>query len=326
MHHYCTLFDRNYAARGLALYQSLERSGRPFNLTILCLDQATLDGFRALHLQSAQLVSIDSLESQDAELAQVRGGRSPLEYYFTCKPALMLSVLRRFPDARRITYLDADLYYFSDPSALEAEFAASSVALTPHWFPSRLADLLPKGRFNAGWVSASADAEGLAFLGWWRARCIEWCKIEVDGGRFADQGYLDEVPNRFSRTHVIDHPGANLAPWNLECHRLATSGADVLVDGRLLVFVHFHGLRRMLGKVYDCGFLQYGAVLSQTTRDLLYRPYLSALGRCEAEVAAAGILSQAPKHRSRRAELRHLASRCKRALGVVRTGTWVVAP
>lgn len=326
MHHYCTLFDRNYAARGLALYQSLERIGKPFHLTILCLDQATLEGFRALGLRSAELVSIENLESEDAELARIRGDRTPLEYYFTCKPALMLSIVRRVRDARRITYLDADLYYFSDPSALEAEFAASSVALTPHRFPPRLADLLPKGRFNAGWVSASSDAEGRAFLEWWRMRCIEWCKIEVDGQRFADQGYLDEVPTRFSRTHVIDHPGANLAPWNLERYRLATSGSEVLVDARPLVFFHFHGLRRMLGKVYDCGLLQYGAVLSQTARDLLYRPYLSALGRCEAEVSAAGILSLPAKHRTRRAELRHLASRCKRAFGVVRTGTWVVAP
>ena len=326
MQHYCTLFDRNYAGRGLALYRSLERHGGPFRLTVLCLDEATLEGFRALALTSAELVSLKDLESEDTDLARVRTDRTPAEYYFTCKPALMLSVLRRAHDARRITYLDSDLYYFSDPSVLEEEFADGSIALTPHRFPPRLDYLLPKGRFNAGWVSASSDAEGRAFLEWWRARCIEWCKVEVDGRRFGDQGYLDEVPQLFPRTCVIDHPGANLAPWNLESHRLTSSGSSVLVDARPLVFFHFHAVRRMLGKVYDCGLLQYEAVLSQEARDVVYRPYLSALSRCEQEVASAGILSLPAQHRTRRSELRHLASRCKRAFGVVRTGTWVVAP
>ncbi len=80
-----------------------------------------------------------------------------MEYYFTSKSVLMNYVLEHFEGAARITYLDADLYYFDDPGLLEKEIEGSSVALTPHAFPRKLAERERYGKFNAGWLSASAD-------------------------------------------------------------------------------------------------------------------------------------------------------------------------
>jgi SAM-dependent methyltransferase len=58
-----------------------------------------------------------------------------------------------------------------------------------------------------------------------------------------DQKYLDDWPERFSRVHVLRHPGGGLAPWNVTNHELANDGDRVLVDGRPLVFFHYHSLR-----------------------------------------------------------------------------------
>lgn len=324
---YCTLFDRNYLTRGLALHRSLERHCGEFKLVVLCLDRATLGALAALALPHVELILIESLETRDPELRRVRPDRTPVEYYFTCKPVLMQFALERFPCASRITYLDSDLYYFSDPALLEADYSDSSVALTPHRFPARLEDRKQYGEFNAGWVCASNDAEGLRFIEWWRLRCIEWCRLEVQGERFGDQKYLNQVPKLFPNTRILDHPGANVAPWNLDRLQLAISADTVQVDGKPLVFFHFHGLRRVLYRIYDSGLYGYGVNLSAQVRRGIYRPYFSDLE------LAANRLSRlsADVRRSLAADrgtpgLRRSLGRVRLALRLVASGTFLVGP
>jgi hypothetical protein len=42
---------------------------------------------------------------------------------------------------------------------------------------------------------------------------------------------------------ILDHVGANLAPWNLEGLNIRRTENGVVVEGKPLVFFHFHGLR-----------------------------------------------------------------------------------
>ena len=78
--------------------------------------------------------------------------------------------------------------------------------------------------------------------------------------------------------------GANLAPWNVAAHRLALRGGQVVVDGRPLIFFHFHGIgngcRRAASSPFMC---EYRAPLAPLMREGLYRPYLRELVALEAE-------------------------------------------
>src|SRR5260370_27054354 len=152
MAHFCTLFARNYIDRGLALHRSLVRHCADFTLHILCLDVPTLQALTALALPRTELVTIESLENADRDLAACKD-RTPLEFYFTCKPVLLRYLLDRHAGIVRLDYLDADLYFFSDPSAAEQEYAGSAVALSPHRFNALNASRTRYGRFNAGWIS-----------------------------------------------------------------------------------------------------------------------------------------------------------------------------
>lgn len=294
MRHYCTLFDRHYLSRGLALHSSLLRHGGDFRLYILCLDRPTLDTLSALALPRVELIADETLEQWDRELKATRSTRNAAEYYFTCKPVLMRYLLAHFGGVDRVTYLDSDLYYFSDPGAAEQEFAGSAVALTPHRFPSRLAYLKRVGEFNAGWVSVSAAAEGQRFLEWWRARCIEWCRVVVEDTRFGDQKYLDQAASLFRDVISVSHPGLNAAPWNLDGLRVDASGPRVEIEGRALVAFHFHGMKRVMFRVYDSGLYAYGTGLPAVVRNSIYRPYLQELSRCEARLPQAIRLSMRP--------------------------------
>ena len=88
MRHYCTYFDHNYLAKGLALYRSLARHGRPFRLWVLCLSDACHAALKALAAPEMALVSLGELERFDPGLPGVKSGRSLVEYYFTCTPIL----------------------------------------------------------------------------------------------------------------------------------------------------------------------------------------------------------------------------------------------
>lgn len=279
MEYYCTLFDRNYLARGLALYESLAATHSTYFLTVLCLDQFVFDALSAQALTNVELLPLERLERHDPHLAATRPTRTAAEYCFTCKSILMRYVFERHPNATRITYLDSDLYFFNSPTPLNAEINDSSVALTPHRFPPHLQGRYQYGRFNAGWISVGSGREGGDFLAWWRQSCIDWCKTVVDNGRYADQGYLDQVPQLFPNAHIVGQSGANVAPWNISKHQLSVFQDKVLTDNVPLIFYHFHGLRRIYWRIYDTGLSAYGASLTSAARNLLYRPYLYALTR-----------------------------------------------
>jgi hypothetical protein len=327
MNLYCTLFDRNYLARGLALHASLLRHSKETRLVVLCLDETVFGVLTTLALQGMELVSLSSLEESDPELLRTRPQRTAVEYYFTCKPALMKFLVEKHPTAQRITYLDSDLFYFSDPGPLELEYAGSAVALTPHRFPPRLAELETRGRFNAGWLSVSCDEEGRRFIDWWRARCIEWCRWELLDGRYGDQKYLDRVPMLFSRVTILDHVGANLAPWNLEGLDIRRTEDGVVVEGKPLVFFHFHGLRRMLYRIYDSGLSLYGVNLSGEVRRSIYRRYFSDLVLAEKRLSRLSADVRGSLAPDRGAPgLRQSLRRVREALRVVASGTALVGP
>src|SRR5688572_1233958 len=122
---FCTLFDRNYLHRGLALYRSLERVAKEFTLVVLCMDDESRATLSKLGLRHARLVTLDEFE--DDELRAARANRSRIEYYWTCTPSLPLWVLDHEPAADLVTYVDSDLYFYSDPAPLFEEMAGCSV-------------------------------------------------------------------------------------------------------------------------------------------------------------------------------------------------------
>jgi hypothetical protein len=225
-------------------------------------------------------------EAADPEVAATRPHRSLIEYYFTCSPAWKLYVLNNEPDAEWVTYLDSDLFFFASPDPIYAEMKDAAFGIIPHRFTKRLADQRRFGIYNVGWVSVRRCEEGVAALRWWRERCIEWCHDFVEGDRFADQRYLDRLPGMFPNVHVIQHLGANLAPWNFADLRVEWRDETVLVEGRYpLLFFHFHGVKRV-GRYYFNSHRVFHAPFPSLMRQRIYRPYVIALAAAELEARA----------------------------------------
>ena len=282
--YFCTYFDRNYLARGLALYRSLQRACPSFELWVLCLDAVCHRVLSQLRLPGMHLISLTELESSDRELCATKSSRSLLEYYFTCSPCLPAFVLSHHTSVDRITYLDADLYFFRDPSELFDEIEHSSIAIIPHRFHPTFLDREQFGVYNVGWVSFRRDEAGMACLSKWREQCLDWCYVRCEADRFADQKYLDRWPADFPNVAVIQHKGANLAPWNVANYHIGHTGSGVCVEDEPLIFFHFHYLKQVNKWVYNPGLAEYKTSLVRVLRNHIYVPYIRALRDAEAEI------------------------------------------
>lgn len=281
---YCTLFDGGYIARGMALADSLNKHCSPHRLYILCMDNDAGMLLARLNIPNIILVRLDELEAEDKHLADVKPTRNTVEYYFTSKASLVRYVLAKNKDCERVTYLDADLFFFSSPTQLDDEIAASSVAVIEHRFSPGNQRLYKFGRFNAGWLSIRNDVTGRHCIEWWRSRCLEWCHDYVEGDRYADQKYINKFPELFNAT-TVSNIGANLAPWNIGNYVLSRQGGNIFVDSQPVIFFHFQGVKRLFGPLIESGLASYRQQLASVARDDLFVPYLEKWREAERKVA-----------------------------------------
>ena len=296
---FCTLFDSNYVFKALAMYRSLERSCPSFRLTAFCFDEGARELIDRLGLPGMETVSLSDLEDFDAELVAVKSDRTPVEYCWTATPSLPLFMLDRRPEIDEITYIDADLLFFSDPAPLYDEMGDSSVLITPHRYAPQYAYEEAAGTYNVSFMVFRRTPDGVACLDWWHDRCIEWCYFRYEDGKIGDQGYLNDFPKLFEGVHSLQHPGGGLAPWNLTNHELTLESGRVMVDDVPLVFHHYHHFALApSGRPQQLAPPNYH--VPRAAKKLVYRPYVEALNEAIAEIRAlepgfsAGFADQAP--------------------------------
>lgn len=276
-HIFCTYFDIRYLDKGLSLYASLQKQIGDLELWILCLDSEVREKLHALALPGIRTLSVDDLEDADPALRACRNNRRLVEYYFTTTPCLISYLLRRTSHSTWVTYLDSDLFFFGSPAPIFEEMNGGDVAIIPHRFPENQRQLEIYGKYNVGWVSFRKSRAGIRCAKWWRQRCMEWCRDVPEDGKFADQKYLDHFHAVTNRLVIIAHPGANLAPWNLASHTISQGKNCIEVDGKALIFYHFHDCKPAGERTFDPGLFKFGHPMPPLVRNEIYLPYLRLL-------------------------------------------------
>jgi len=248
--HFCTLFDAGYLLKGVAMLRSLAKHCSGAHVYVLCMSAETEEILARLAMPHVTCIPLATLETP--ELLAVKPGRSVAEYCWTLSPSLPSYVLANYPQVEQITYVDADLLFYSPVQPLFDEMGDASVTIIEHRFTPRLQHLEANGRFCVEWVSFRRDEEGLACLDRWRLQCIEWCFYRLEDGRMGDQKYLDEWPARYASVHVLEHPGAGIAPWNYAQYTFGRDASDrITVDGAPLIFYHFHQFQLLDNGKFD---------------------------------------------------------------------------
>lgn len=287
MNHYCTLFDKNYLNRGLALYHSLTRQAGDFTLWILAMDDETYAILAQLHLPHIELITL--VDFEDRQLKKIKPTRTPVEYFWTLTPSLPLFILKKYPSLPMITYLDGDLFFFSSPQPIFDEFGQNSILLTEHRYSQAYQHFEEKsGQFNVQFLTFRNNQFSLAALRWWRRRCIEWCFNRFETGRFGDQKYLDDWPTRFRGVHILKHLGTGVAPWNIHNYLITNQDSKIYIDNQPLIFYHFHAFLQTSAQHFE---VAPGYRINRRQWQLIYQPYIDEL-----RSAGALIYHVAPDH------------------------------
>jgi len=260
MEHYVTLFDSLFLPQGLALYRSMERHVKDYTLWILCVNDEAYEVLTKLQLPNVRLLQLTKLETED--LLRVKPTRGKGEYCWTLTPFAPRFVFEADQTVERATYLDADLWFRKHPKPILDEFDASGkqVLITDHAYAPEYDQSATSGQYCVQFMTFNRDG-GELVRKWWEERCIEWCFARAEEGKFGDQKYLDDWPQRFADyVHVLEHPEWTQAPWNAS--RFPYSQC---------LFYHFHGLR-----IAEDGFVDFGPIygLPKFLIENVYEPYM----------------------------------------------------
>jgi hypothetical protein len=236
--HFCTLFDSNFLPMGMSLHQSLMNHAQPFHLWIICMDELVEEQLKILELPQVSLIPLKEIETP--ELLAVKAKRGRGEYCWTITPFTFTAVFERQSNIERVTYLDADLYFFRNPQILLREFDESGrdILITEHGYAPEYDQSLLYGRFCVQFLTTKNNEEGLSIIYWWQKKCLEWCFGKLEDGKFGDQKYLDIWPVLFPQNiWILQQKENTLAPWNIN-HFFKYLGSTLNP-----VFYHFHSLR-----------------------------------------------------------------------------------
>ena len=237
MEHYVTLFDSAFLPSGLCLHDSLIKNAGDFTLWIVCMDQKVEQQLVDLQLSNVRLIALESIENE--RLLSVKSDRTKGEYCWTMTPFVAEAVLTLATEAKRVTYLDADLFFYDSPALFfeELERSQKKVLITEHAFAPEYTNWEElSGRFCVQFLTFTNSNEALKVMHWWQDACIEWCYARIEKERFGDQKYLNKWPELFGNdVHILHQKNKTLAPWNVSFYMQQQALKPV--------FYHFHSLR-----------------------------------------------------------------------------------
>lgn len=279
----CTLYNSLYLDKGLVLYDSLKECAKDFELYVLCMDEKCFEILSNIGEERLKPIPLANVENED--MLEAKSNRTDAEYCWTCTSRLIDFILETFkPEC--CTYIDADMYFYHDPQILVDEMLASgaSVMMVPHRFNERNKHLAAKvGTYCVEFNTFRNNKEGLQVLRHWYNNCLKCCSNLGDGIHWGDQKYMDEWQILFpDSVHVCEHPGAGVAPWNIECYecngnKLGTILYKNSVDPIPVVFWHYQSIRYITQKRVKTGIKARNRNIDYRLVHLFYGDYLQRI-------------------------------------------------
>jgi hypothetical protein len=257
------------------MYRSLVRHCPDATLYVIPFDEKCKGVLQKLNLD--RLVVIPLKEFEDEELLKIKPTRSKGEYCWTCTPSIIRYCIQKF-SLEACTYLDADLYFFSNPSILLNEVVGEKedVLITEHRYTKAYDQTERSGIYCVQFMTFKSNENSMKILEWWRNACLDWCYARVEDGKFGDQKYLDDWTTRFEGIVVLKHLGGGVAPWNVQQYDISPNENYIRGYERSssrsfeVIFYHFHNLIFYTNKNPFFGWYD----LSAAVKANLYVPYL----------------------------------------------------
>lgn len=125
---YCTVLSKGRLYQAVALFKSLAQVDQDSPIFTLCMDDDTHRVLQKLNMKRLTLVPVAALENET--LLKLKDTRDQSEYCWTMKPIFLQAVLNSNPELERVTYIDGDLFFYTDPSPIFTNQPDCSVSLS----------------------------------------------------------------------------------------------------------------------------------------------------------------------------------------------------
>lgn len=254
----CTVADRNYLLKGLAMVQRLRELSMSRTVHWLCPDDESYGILiRICHKWNIIPIQASALCKMDPELEKARHnppsnfGSAYSQWCWTLAPYFTNFCLNNYcKKGDEVFYIDSDIYML-DTAPLHTGIFKKSIYIHSH------RNVMPQnydpktntaGYYNVGVVGFIKNAIGCAASAWWKEVMLNPNNLYREQyGTCGDQKYLDLFPELFGREniHVMDEDEPTIAhgaPWNA-MHYKYYPYYYVTYDGRndqeLLCFWHF---------------------------------------------------------------------------------------
>lgn len=245
---YCTLFNEFYLDKALVMINSLRTvTDNSFELYVFAMTKICYQMLSKLSLNNVIVIDVESLETE--EWLKIKKERSGAEYCWTWTPNTIKYVLKNY-NVPLCTYIDADLFFYSDPAILIQEMldAGKKILLVKHNFAKKVEkNEAASGRYCVQFNTFSNEVASLKVLDIWRESCIENCKYSKENGTQGDQFYLNDWTTKFDICHELENLGGGLAPWNNSRYQYELDDSSLVICYNQrkdkLVFYHFQNIR-----------------------------------------------------------------------------------
>ncbi len=247
----CTVADSTFLLKFLALRESIRQYTKNYRLNLLCLDNEIYNTIIAEDFGDIKCFKLKTLLEEDEQLAKSQENEPSFEAKNVSRDDLDQAKKIQFiwslasyfswyclknENLEDIFYIDSDIYFFEDPTALTWISNFGSIGL----IENRTQYNSVNGKYNVGIIYFKNDEEGLACLEFWK-NCLmnpqnEYAK---EYGSCGDQKYLELFPKLYKKTFQIDDYVGHLAPWNLENHKYIPG--KIIYNDKIqdLLFYHF---------------------------------------------------------------------------------------
>jgi glycosyltransferase involved in cell wall biosynthesis len=237
----------NYIPKARVLARSLKRLHPEIKFCLLLAEPIPA----GMTIDCGDFDSVETLEQLGIENLKIWLFQHSLVEVCTAIKGFYLCQLLERNDCESVLYFDPDMVIVSALTPILSQLPESSVLLTPHLLSpeqdqNAIRDnelsALKHGLYNLGFLGVNNTQEGRKFAHWWRDRLEDFCFDDIPSGIFTDQRWVDLAPIFFKGVRVIDHPGCNVATWNLS-HRLVHGNFETgfFANEHPLVFYHFSG-------------------------------------------------------------------------------------
>lgn len=270
--YYCTILSKKMLYQGLALYHSIQRFQGDFVLHVLCMDMEVYECLQGLQYENLLSMPVSALE--DSRLLALKESRKENEYCWTLKPIFIEYLIENCIDISRITYLDGDLFFLSEPSLLFRNLGSWSVLLSKHDYSPDFKYLECQcGIYNSGLISFKNNQRARRCISWWKEQCLNQCSCSFEKNQYGDQKYLEQMPWIFEQVEFFRTRGVNVGPWNFARYKNSLLRASIQKEECPFVCYHFSRFRQLEDTTTGVDFGPY-----RPYEEELYNIYLPFIG------------------------------------------------